>query len=1258
MRIVYIILLFSFYLKVAGQGATTTDNVECNCRKVLAAAKLAEDKPADFPGGGAIAFQKLYSSPYPANGGFSFEDVKNKCCELFNTGNNPPKDCPKAFEIGQPFSTAARQEIANQLGNNNITDALSDINCTPDQEVPCMKDLDTCGCNKLQTEYAAWMAHPVYKPNGTAPVSFEVFLKINTGLTISNATELKDKCFELFMKGVAKDKNGNAVRGYVPGNPSGWWSKSAQSNLKQEVQDKKISDHMIIPEDWSCNPGCTEPLPPCPKRLSPCMLKFVFSAFIANEWFKEISGQPRYEAMGVGTFSEVDEYMGTVLEWTDQYDTYLSNNTTPTDPTDAARVAMLQLLFDQLKGYYLENTCLEDRVSPVTLEFLMKKMLGCGNGNVIVENPCTVSMTCADFGAVLQTLLISHNWPGFSGSSYSNAGDYALEFEYWYYTYLAKKANNTHTQDEEDWADVVLNQLNAEYNSCYPTTLLEMKEFIKRIWNCRPLPRPAGTQASPCPSCYAPNMEWLEALQTFISQVAQKSKPDFLTNYSFYLKPNNVYGVDQSKFEFQNFYNSVLYQNGTDQENLIWNLNEDYQGGKLMPGMRTLIKDNNGFKLDMSLDWPTEEARWNFNYIQNFINIRPIKTKGCGQPKYFYVDVVYKVPVDYVQPGNAFGYVNNYPQPFVEYCLDTVTLIGKIWESSNGLNVSKQVPCLGCNKLCNRPIATLAIKAEDPCEEDKKVAIYNATLRFNAHIQARAAYFDSMYRNTCFGAQDRLEAEYDLNQYHYTLYYYDQAGQLIKTVPPAGVDIDNNQLSNADRQLLANDRIATAWAHMNNNSMPRANMYHGLITNYKYYTGGQLAWQHTPDGGESRFWYDNLGRIVLSQNANQKDEGTYSFTEFDALGRPKMAGELDPSSSTYLVDDYHIGFEDGQEGYSFYSQEDGISITRPSGKPDFKFFYTPGSYNKRLKIATNTASATPECHISGFVLSPVQTYTLSFFGELKGTLSQFNYQIKDNVSTYVNTSFTGGPHTVSHSINLASGSNGQLEIIFTSTSSGATEYFEIDDIRITHSETAIPAASPRRAAQNSWLADFRNTGTKTQVVQTWFDAIPTAASAEFTGLLNNGQGNNLRNRVAFTTNEDVYDGNDATYTHGTAYSYDIHGNAERIVQNIPSLKHLGVNLYTLDYDYVLISGKVSQVDYQTGKKDQWMHRYEYDADNRLVRAYTSRDGYIWERDAKYFYYLHGPLGRTELGELQVQGIDNTYTLHGWIHPVKCFNIFS
>lgn len=731
-------LLFQCFL-LAQKPATTTalskasaENVECNCRKILEAAKLANDNPTMYTNG--LQAYTAHYSPIPSGlfsgSGNNFDELKTKCCELFNVGNPPVPgvECPDNYEYGQPFSQASRQAITDQMGVNNQVNHLADMPCTPEEEVPCIKDLDTCGCNKLQTEFAAWMTHPVYNPNtGTGPVTFEVFLKITTGTTLSNATELRDKCEELFLKGVAKDKNGNAVRGYIPSNPSGWWSKSAQSNLKQEVQDNRTSKHMIIPAGWSCNSDCTPPPLPCTKVLGPCDMKNVFRSFIVAEWFKQISGNPRYTLMGMGTFSDIDEYLGTMLEWTDQYHSHLENNTNPVDPIDAARVDLMRLLYDKLLAYYLEHTCPGDRVSPVTLEFLLKKMLGCGSGTGNINSTCSSSITCSQFGALLEGLLSSHTWPGFSGSNYSQVGDYALEFEYWYYTYLERKAANTNTQADDDWVATVLNALNTQYNPCYPTTELQMKDFIKSSWDCRSLPRPPGTDPSPCPNCYAANTEWLEALQQFINDVNKKPDPDRLTDYSYYLKES---GWNTNR-QISSFYNSILYQTGTDEENLTWNLNEDYQGGNLMPGMRTLIKDNNGFRLDMSLDWPTEEPRWNFNYIQNFINIRPIKSKGCDKPKYFYVDVVYEVPSDYTGSGNPFNYSNNFPQlPFTpDRCYDTVTLIGKIWESTNGLGVGKEVPCLGSLQPSNDSKSSIAKFQSKPAETKAKTENQNEAMK-------------------------------------------------------------------------------------------------------------------------------------------------------------------------------------------------------------------------------------------------------------------------------------------------------------------------------------------------------------------------------------------------------------------------------------------------------------------------------------------------------------------------------------------------
>ena len=113
------------------------------------------------------------------------------------------------------------------------------------------------------------------------------------------------------------------------------------------------------------------------------------------------------------------------------------------------------------------------------------------------------------------------------------------------------------------------------------------------------------------------------------------------------------------------------------------------------------------------------------------------------------------------------------------------------------------------------------------------------------------------------------------------------------------------------------------------------------------------------------------------------------------------------------------------------------------------------------------------------------------------------------------------------------------------------------------------------------------------------------------------------------------------------YDYDIHGNVEKLVQQLPEL-----DPKTVEYSYDLLSGNVHRVTYQKGETDQFMHRYAYDADNRLEAVFTSSDGYIWDEDARYLYYAHGPMARVELGEYKVQGVDYYYTLQGWIKGVN------
>ncbi|MBU0765682.1 MAG: hypothetical protein KJ607_12690, partial [Bacteroidetes bacterium] len=157
---------------------------------------------------------------------------------------------------------------------------------------------------------------------------------------------------------------------------------------------------------------------------------------------------------------------------------------------------------------------------------------------------------------------------------------------------------------------------------------------------------------------------------------------------------------------------------------------------------------------------------------------------------------------------------------------------------------------------------------------------------------------------------------------------------------------------------------------------------------------------------------------------------------------------------------------------------------------------------------------------------------------------------------------------------------------------------------------------------------------------------------------------NLRNRIATVEKyERLYyfppAGNynipvqDTFFIRGsTFYTYDIHGNVRSLLSEVPSLAGFDLRFQKTDYAYDLISGNVTGFSYQSGKPDAFFHRYEYDADNRITNVYTSKDSIIWQQDAKYFYYLHGPLTRTEIGEHKIQGLDYAYTLQGWLKGVN------
>ena len=113
----------------------------------------------------------------------------------------------------------------------------------------------------------------------------------------------------------------------------------------------------------------------------------------------------------------------------------------------------------------------------------------------------------------------------------------------------------------------------------------------------------------------------------------------------------------------------------------------------------------------------------------------------------------------------------------------------------------------------------------------------------------------------------------------------------------------------------------------------------------------------------------------------------------------------------------------------------------------------------------------------------------------------------------------------------------------------------------------------------------------------------------------------------------------------TWYSYDALGRLAWLAQALP-----GVGTKIVDYTYDF-NGNVLEVAYQKGQPDAFYHHYQYDADQRLLAVATSPDGLTKTPQARYDYYLHGPLKRTELAG-NLQGIDYAYTVQGWLKSIN------
>src|SRR5690606_24505417 len=208
-------------------------------------------------------------------------------------------------------------------------------------------------------------------------------------------------------------------------------------------------------------------------------------------------------------------------------------------------------------------------------------------------------------------------------------------------------------------------------------------------------------------------------------------------------------------------------------------------------------------------------------------------------------------------------------------------------------NNGKFPEVFNCKVPSSIPVAT--------CGEEYKQ--YYRMLKYDAFVeyqQKQWQKFDNTYNVNCLqrlldkGAET-LELEYVLKEHHYTLYYYDRAGNLVKTVPPAGV----HPIDHPDTlSKISEFRIEHGWkdnyTSINDVSLGKFRRpNHTKVTYYQYDSKNQVIRQKTPDGGETFTYYDFLGRVAISQNEKQRNytSEAVSYTLYDDLGRIKEVGE-------------------------------------------------------------------------------------------------------------------------------------------------------------------------------------------------------------------------------------------------------------------------------------------------------------------------------------------------------------------------------
>ncbi|MNK23706.1 Ribonuclease YqcG [compost metagenome] len=567
-----------------------------------------------------------------------------------------------------------------------------------------------------------------------------------------------------------------------------------------------------------------------------------------------------------------------------------------------------------------------------------------------------------------------------------------------------------------------------------------------------------------------------------------------------------------------------------------------------------------------------------------------------------------------------------------------------------------------CPTMPMYPNTDVVVSVENPCAlfANNVNGTYSSEL-YDAYLAGQKEAFKQRYlQGAMNNLTETLEKESPDKEYQYTLYYYDQAGNLVQTVPPEGV-----------KRLLPASEAAINAARTNNTENEAILPAHNLKTQYRYNTLNQLVWQSTPNGGVTKFAYDKLGRIIASQNEKQRTvfheapqmtlETGLSYRAASVTKTAAGTTYLGCTSTTTIPRDGYVEFTtliNSQFPISTNANiRIGLMYVNDATASNIRYaFYTQA--DPSVTPIGLIENATPITCCNGGIITNGDVFRV----ERKGTTIYFS---KNGVVIHSMAEANpgqplfadlaiGNQNSRISSISLMRYNNGDK---FSYTKyDGLGRIYEAGEITPTGGTTTTPrytiSDEGRLILGGQKVDGFDNSNTKIEVTKTIYDEPLNSNTIQaFTSYSNNN-----RNRVTGVLYFNTMTAStlDANYNNAIFYDYDVHGNVRELVNVIsePYLVTIKQNISNIIYDYDLISGNVNKVTYKPGKKDQFIHKYEYDDDNRITQVYTSSDNVIWEKEANYLYYDHGPLARAEIGDKKVQGLDYVYTLQGWLKSVN------